>query len=339
MKYSRNIIGLDLMIPQKPRPPSPFIKIYDAFMEPAICDRLVDFYEKNKEFAVPNKTVGDIQTEKAWAAKNIKKKSITARQSIGLTIDQLIAKDPQNAEYREIYDIIYKHYDTAIKKYLHEIRQPGFAGIPAGSTSAPGLVNASNFDDEHYFITKYNQGDGFYGWHCDRGLVVKNGHHTGNRYLSGILYLNDVEVGGETEFLSDHFKVKAKKGRLLLFPSGWTYIHRGIKPSSGNKYICNNFFSFYGNPAPTPAAAPTPEPAAAPTPEPAPTSLSSQLSKNLRQKREAAPTPPPSPPPSPPPRRPPPPAPTCAGMFTQHASPETAAAHDYASKPTNFFFD
>ena len=257
------------------------------------------------------------------------------RQSIGLTIDQLIAKDPQNAEYREIYDIIYKHYDTAIKKYLHELRQPGFAGIPAGSTSAPGLVNASNFDDEHYFITKYNQGDGFYGWHCDRGLVVKNGHHTGNRYLSGILYLNDVEVGGETEFLSDHFKVKAKKGRLLLFPSGWTYIHRGIKPSSGNKYICNNFFSFYGNPDPTPAAAPTPEPATAPTPEPAAaptpepasaspltTSLSSQLSKNLRQKREAAPTPPP-------------PAPTCAGMFTQHVSPMPSRPKFPSPTPTD----
>ena len=316
MKYSRNIIGLDLMIPQKPQPqpPSPFIKIYDAFMEPAICDRLVDFYEKNKEFAVPNKTVGDIQTEKAWSAKNIKKKSITTRQSIGLTIDQLIAKDPQNAEYREIYDIIYKHYDTAIKKYLHELRQPGFAGIPAGSTSAPGLVNASNFDDEHYFITKYNQGDGFYGWHCDRGLVVKNGHHTGDRYLSGILYLNDVEVGGETEFLSDHFKVKAKKGRLLLFPSGWTYIHRGIKPSSGNKYICNNFFSFYGKPAPTP------EPASASS---LTTSLSSQLSKNLRQKREAAPTPPP------------PPAPTCAGMFTQHVSPMPSRPKFPSPTPTD----
>ena len=32
-------------------------------------------------------------------------------------------------------------------------------------------------------------------------------------------------------------KIKAEKGKLLIFPSSWTYIHRGNIPISDDKYI------------------------------------------------------------------------------------------------------
>jgi hypothetical protein len=45
-----------------------------------------------------------------------------------------------------------------------------------------------------------------------------------------------VENGGETEIWDD-FKIKPETGKLLLFPSSWTFPHRGVMPISDNKYI------------------------------------------------------------------------------------------------------
>jgi hypothetical protein len=77
---------------------------------------------------------------------------------------------------------------------------------------------------------------GFYRWHHDSlfGGVT--------RVFTYIFYLNDVppEDGGYTEFLMGK-KVQPEKGKLLLFPSTWTYIHRGKKLEKGNKYIATGF--------------------------------------------------------------------------------------------------
>ena len=37
-------------------------------------------------------------------------------------------------------------------------------------------------------------------------------------------------------------KIKPKKGRLLIFPSTWTYIHGGNTPISNDKYIVTGWF-------------------------------------------------------------------------------------------------
>jgi hypothetical protein len=225
---SRNINALDL-VQSSEKHPTPFIKIYDGFFSSRSCDKLVQFFKNNKDSVAHLKTMGDIEKEREWAKLEPKKKSITARKSWGLDIDNLIRKDPKNKEFREIHKMIFESFDMGIKKYLKDLPRQGLAG-------------AKNFKDENYFITKYDKGDGHYSWHSDRGLINKN-QTTSNRFISAILYLNDVSEGGETEFWLDGFKVKPRKGRLLLFPSGWSYIHRGIMPISGDKYICNNFFS------------------------------------------------------------------------------------------------
>ena len=234
--YSRNIIALDLAVGLENHP-SPFIKIYDNALSAALCDKLVQFYEDNKQYAKQLKTTGDQHNEFRWKAQGIDKQSITKRHSWGLTIDNLIKEEPANKEFHNVYKTIYKCFDWGIKNYLMIVP------YPSGCENMAHTIKS--FKDETYFITKYQKGEGFYKWHADRGLL-DDITHTSNRYISTILYLNDVEIGGETEFLEGGFKVKAKKGRLLIFPSGWTYIHRGIMPMSGDKYICNNFFSLTG---------------------------------------------------------------------------------------------
>jgi hypothetical protein len=96
--------------------------------------------------------------------------------------------------------------------------------------------NILNSIDHHQIYTvkiqKTKIGGGYHLWHCETGTRAES-----SRVLNFILYLNDVEDGGETEFLYYHKRIKPKKGTLILFPAGLTHTHRGNPPLSGNKYI------------------------------------------------------------------------------------------------------
>ena len=62
-----------------------------------------------------------------------------------------------------------------------------------------------------------------------------------NRTMAWMVYLNDVEEGGETEFLYQKRKVKPKKGTILIWPGGYTHLHRGNPPMS-DKYIATGWY-------------------------------------------------------------------------------------------------
>lgn len=81
---------------------------------------------------------------------------------------------------------------------------------------------------------------GYHIWHCE----VDGSEDNNNRILSWILYLNDIEHGGETEFLYQSLRIKPKVGTLILFPAHFTHTHRGNPPLSGNKYIATGWIEF-----------------------------------------------------------------------------------------------
>ena len=75
--------------------------------------------------------------------------------------------------------------------------------------------------------------EGFHTFHCENLWELRNI----KRVCAWTLYLNDVEEGGETEFLYQLKRIKPKKGTLCIFPAGYTHVHRGNTPLSGEKYI------------------------------------------------------------------------------------------------------
>jgi len=60
-------------------------------------------------------------------------------------------------------------------------------------------------------------------------------------------YLNDNFEGGETEFLYLNKRVSAKQGRIIIFPAGFTHVHRGNPPIGGEKYIVTSWGLLQGN--------------------------------------------------------------------------------------------
>ena len=88
-------------------------------------------------------------------------------------------------------------------------------------------------------IQKSELGDGFHNWHFDNC-----GPENHQRILVFILYLNDVEDGGETEFLYIPKRVKPEAGKLVIFPAGFTHSHRGNPPITNTKYILTGWLEY-----------------------------------------------------------------------------------------------
>lgn len=93
-------------------------------------------------------------------------------------------------------------------------------------------------------IQKTEKSQGFHQWHFEH-----NGHSDSkNRLFAWILYLNDIEMGGETEFLYQSIRVQPKKGTFVLFPAGFTHTHRGNPPLKGVKYLATGWIEFNNDP-------------------------------------------------------------------------------------------
>ena len=82
----------------------------------------------------------------------------------------------------------------------------------------------------------YPQNEGFYEVHVDSDITIP-------RVFSSVLYLNDVEVGGETYFNKFDIAIKPVAGRLLMFPSNFAYSHGAKVPESGAKYCVVTWFT------------------------------------------------------------------------------------------------
>ena len=57
------------------------------------------------------------------------------------------------------------------------------------------------------------------------------------RKMAFIIYLNDVNKGGKTEFYFQDFEIEPKLGRIAFFPPNWLCTHKGNVSLDENKYI------------------------------------------------------------------------------------------------------
>jgi prolyl 4-hydroxylase len=88
---------------------------------------------------------------------------------------------------------------------------------------------------KRFNMQKYNPGEGFPGWHFERGFG------SSDRVLAWMIYLNNVEAGG-TEFKYQNHLERAEQGKLLIWPADWTFTHRGQVSSVETKYILTGWY-------------------------------------------------------------------------------------------------
>ena len=87
---------------------------------------------------------------------------------------------------------------------------------------------------QHYQKAK----GGYHHWHSEHFPHPTDPKQRSlRRVLLWLLYLNDVEKGGTTDFFYQNARVQPTKGSLILAPCGFTHTHRGAVPESSDKYV------------------------------------------------------------------------------------------------------
>ena len=93
------------------------------------------------------------------------------------------------------------------------------------------------FDDE-YNLQKYDPGEAYFTSHCE------NDSGDSRRILAWMFYLNSIKDQGGTHFDQHNKTLKAKEGRLVIWPAYWTHFHRGVVSKTETKYIATGWCSF-----------------------------------------------------------------------------------------------
>ena len=171
-----------------------------------LCDEIIDLFEKNQN-KYHGVTIGGVN-------KNVKD-----------TTDLVI--DKSNKSWMEIYSFLETELAINIQKYLENnnkkyIKTDSYEPITKNVSPSP------------FMVQRYIQNEGKYVYHNDFHVDYEKKSY---RVLTYLFYLNDVVEGGETEFFAGDIKIIPKKGKLILFPSSWTFPHCGKMPISSNKYI------------------------------------------------------------------------------------------------------
>ena len=91
------------------------------------------------------------------------------------------------------------------------------------------IYNAPFSGIEGAQMLKYQINKGHYDTHTDSGPNAP-------RIFSAVLYLNDVEEGGETHFPVFDVSIKPEKNKLVLFPANYIYRHSALPPISNEKF-------------------------------------------------------------------------------------------------------
>ena len=171
----------------------------------SICDDLIKLFKNSK-----NKSVGEM--EKGINKKIKDSTDILLRDTDISQSKTLIKYFEELSKIVDLYKNKYKSCNTRVPTW--------------------GLEPA-------FRIQKYKPSQAFHGWHCEKGSVG-----TAIRHLVWMTYLNDIKKGGETEWYYQKLKVKPKKGLTVIWPSEWTFTHKGHTTVDEDKYIITGWYEF-----------------------------------------------------------------------------------------------
>jgi len=171
---------------------------------PELCEEIINLFESS-----PHKsdgvTIGGVN-------KNIKD-----------TTDLSISKSHKWTNIYECLENELKHNIQKYKSFIH------------GKYADPTYnIIDDKFEITPFMVQRYIKNEGKYIYHNDFNIDYSNKMY---RVITYLFYLNDVIEGGETEFFGGEIRITPKRGKMILFPSSWTFPHCGKMPISSNKYI------------------------------------------------------------------------------------------------------
>ena len=191
-----------------------FIGVYDNYILPGECDNAIKLYEDQVKF---NNTVNRLTSENASILEKQDQQYFAGKHNLDVWWEDLKSMMLN-------FEIAWRHY----------VEHTG------ASHAFKSNVHSDPFCLTQLKLQKTLPTEGYHAWHVEHGAIFE----MLSRAFVFSIYLNDVEEGGETEFLHFSKRVKPKKGRIVIWPASFPYLHRGNPPLSGEKYILTSWMIF-----------------------------------------------------------------------------------------------
>jgi len=190
-----------------------FIGVYDGYIPEEACDQAIELFNKYQEF---NKVFSRFTSEgTTQESKNDKQ----------LFCEPHILTD-QHFNVNKLKSLMV-NFDIALKHYFAE-------------TNIRKYCDNAELITDYVKIQKTLPKEGYHVWHIEHSAE----RDLSKRVLVYSIYLNTVQEGGETEFLYQSQRINPVKGRVVIWPAGFPYVHRGNPPLNGEKYIVTSWISF-----------------------------------------------------------------------------------------------
>ena len=186
---------------------SDFIGVYDNVAPSDMCEKIIDFFEDNKNNQFRGRYIVNGQTIRDPDVKD--------------STDMAMSFDDQSVVSTIISRILQRNTDI----YLDTFR----------STHVVETFSV----EMGYNLQRYKPNQGYHLLHCEnhgRGI---------ERVLAWTLYLNTVTDGGGTYFAEYDKTIDAVEGRLCIFPAFWTHTHKGIVSNTETKYIATGWYIYH----------------------------------------------------------------------------------------------
>ena len=184
--------------------------IHGCYIPDHICDDLIKYFDEH-----PDRH----QSGESYGIGKIKTKII---------VDDVVKKSTDIRFFGDTDGIILSEYmmylNMCISEYEYKYHQ-------ASHMASYGITEVTN-------LQKYEPGEGYKVWHCERSGISQQ-----TRCLAFMTYLNDVPEGG-TEFMYQNITSPAKKGLTMIWPSDWTHTHRGQISQTHKKYILTGWLNY-----------------------------------------------------------------------------------------------
>lgn len=203
-----------------------YVRVYENVLSDSFCDHIIKKFEENPDFHALYPVTSD---ETMLIIKGGVEK---LKGHIGSKYTKEMYFDSNELKYEDTY--VSQQLSRYLIKYFNELDLSGDINALIGNS------------DSGYQMQKYIKNEGRYIFHTDFSVKMEKNNERnqiGHRTVTFLFYLNDVEEGGETTF--PEFKVKPKKGSLLMFPATWNYVHSGNVPKSNDKYIITGWMWKY----------------------------------------------------------------------------------------------
>tara|TARA_B100001094_G_scaffold274267_1_gene281156 strand:- start:5796 stop:6389 length:594 start_codon:yes stop_codon:yes gene_type:complete len=189
-----------------------FIYVNDNALPEDLCDQIIIKYEEDDR--------------KSPGLVGITGDDRVVDTSIKTSVDLFIS---DLDDWKDVDSTLAKVVSQNIQNYINH--SFGYLGQ---LNPTPNPFRSSSFEDRGYNIKAYEPG-GYFHWHDDFALEEHS-----PRMLAMLFYLNTIDEGGYTEFVSGA-RVYPVTGRLVMFPATWNYIHRGVPPKKDKKYIMSAY--------------------------------------------------------------------------------------------------